>query len=173
MKLTASVLLLLGPACAFAADSINRETTSLCDTINATVLYENAQQRLKAGKYGTASVTFRTLISVYPESPLATQAAEGLRMAEEMEAQSGGPVIRSLRFEHVQPLRRQDVLERFEEREAGLGVERHYDLKAVEEAKTILAELLAERGVTKAKVRVHAREIAPHGVEVTLRVGKR
>src|SRR5579863_9706911 len=49
--------------------------------IEAIDLYQDAQQRMREGRYLAAAFTFQTLISVYPESPLVKQAEEGVRSA--------------------------------------------------------------------------------------------
>ncbi|MBZ5625353.1 MAG: tetratricopeptide repeat protein [Acidobacteriia bacterium] len=140
-------------------------------TINATLLFEDGQARLIAGKYGTARLAFQTLIVVYPESPLVKQAADRMRMAERLEqAQSIGPTVRSLRFENTDPVKVDDIRQRLQEREIELDVEKAYDAKMVEEARRVLTELLAERGVANPRVEVSIREIPPRSVDVAFQV---
>jgi len=149
------------------------EAAEAQNAIDAMLLFEDGQARLLAGKYGTARLAFQTLIAVYPESPLVPRAAEAARSAEELEqSQSKAPIVRSLRFENMQGVKVQDILQRFQEREIDLEVEKAYDAKVVEQAKTVLTEFLAERGVANPRVQVSTREIPPRSVEITFRAGK-
>lgn len=149
------------------------EAAEAQNAIDATLLFEDGQTRLLAGKYGTARLAFQTLIAVYPESPLVPRAAEAARAAEGLErTQSKAPIVRSLRFENMHGVKIQDILQRFQDREIELGVEKSCDAKTVERAKTVLAELLAEKGVPNPRVQVGTREIPPRSVEITFRAGK-
>ena len=149
------------------------EAAEAQNAIDATLLFEDGQARLLAGKYGTARLAFQTLIAVYPESPLVSRAIEAARAAEGLEqAQSKAPIVRSLRFENMQGVKVQDILQRFQEREIELGVEKAYDAKVAEQAKTVLTELLAEKGVANPRVQVSTREIPPRSVEITFLAGK-
>ena len=164
-RLTLQTLVNTYPKSAQAAGARN--------AIEATLLFEDGQQRLLAGKYGTARLAFQTLISVYPESPLVKQAAERMRTSEKLEqAQSSAPIVRSLRFENTEGVEVQDILQRFEEREIELGVEKPYDARMLEEAKAALTELLRERGVANARVKVDTRAMAPRSIEITFRASK-
>jgi outer membrane protein assembly factor BamD (BamD/ComL family) len=149
------------------------EAAEAQNAIDAMLLFEDGQARLLAGKYGTARLAFQTLVVVYPESPLAPRAAEAARAADGMEqAQSKASIVRSLRFENMQGVKVQDILQRFQEREIDLEVEKPCDAKTVQEAKAVLAEFLTERGVANPRVQVSTREIPPRSVEITFRAGK-
>src|SRR5690349_21238762 len=52
------------------------------DEIRAIHLFEDGQARVRDGRYGSATVTFRAVAQVYPESPLAKQAEAASRNAE-------------------------------------------------------------------------------------------
>jgi hypothetical protein len=88
------------------------------------------------------------------------------------QAQSKAPIVRSLRFENMQGVKVQDILQRFQEREIELGVEKACDAQLVDAAKTVLTELLEERGMSTPRVQVSMREIPPRSIELTFRVGK-
>jgi hypothetical protein len=149
------------------------EAVEAQNAIDAALLFEDGQARLYAGKYGTARLAFQTLIAVYPESPLVPRAAEAARAAEELEqAQSRTPIVRSLRFENMQGVEVQDILDRFQDREIELGVEKACEPKLLEAAKTVLTQLLTERGVQDPRVQVSTREIPPRSVEIAFRAGK-
>src|SRR5579863_9944177 len=61
------------------------EAVGAQNAIDAVLLYEDGQARLRSGRYGTASVAFQTLIAVYPESPLVPRAVEAKAAAERLE----------------------------------------------------------------------------------------
>jgi len=146
------------------------EATLSRNEIEPRLLFEDGQERLRTGRYGTAAVTFRTLIAVYPESPLVPSAAKALRHAEELEqVQSNTRIVRSLRFENMAAVEVEEIRQRFEEREIDLELEKPCTDKTLAEAKAVLAELLSERGLTALRVEVHTRELAPRSVEVTFR----
>jgi len=182
MKLLFSLALLLVGAWTIAADpalpdaharSKNLEPMPARNEIDAMLLFEDGQARLRAGKYGTAAVTFQTLIAVYPESPLVARATEALRSSEALEqAQSNSRIVRSIRFESLKGVRIHEVLERFNEREIELAVEKPATVRTMEEAKTALRELLSERGVENPRVEVESREIPPRSLEIVFRVAR-
>jgi hypothetical protein len=149
------------------------EAAGAQNAIDATLLFEDGEARLLAGKYGTAGLAFQTLVAVYPESPLAPRAAEAARSAEALEqSQSKAPIVRSLNFRDMPAVSVEEILQRFQEREIELGVEQPYDAKVVERAKTALTELLEEKGVANPRVQVSTREIPPRSIEVTFRSGQ-
>jgi len=154
-----SLLLLL------AADSL---ATPARHTVDAMLLFEDGQERLKAGKYGTARLAFHALISVYPESPLAEQAREAMRKAERMEERrERASLVHSIRFENARKVSQEEILDRFREREVGIAVEQRCHRRDVDEAKSVLAELLAERGVAHPRVKVAVRRHRARSVDVT------
>jgi hypothetical protein len=149
------------------------EAAEAQNVLDAALLFEDGQARLLAGKYGTASLAFQTLIAVYPESPLVPRAAEAARAAEALEqAQSKAPIVRSLRFEKMPGVKVQEILQRFQEREIELAVEKPFDTTLAERAKSVLTELLAEKGMANPQVQVITREIPPRSIEVVFRAGK-
>jgi tetratricopeptide (TPR) repeat protein len=149
------------------------EAAGAQNAIDALLLFEDGQARLLAGKYGTARLAFQTLVAVYPESPLAPRAAQAAQTAAGLEqAESKAPIVRSLRFENLQGVTVQDILQRFQEREIDLAVEKACDARMLEEAKRVLAEFLAEKGVANPLVQVSTREIPPRSIELTFRVRK-
>ena len=137
-------------------------------TVDAMLLFQDGQERLKAGKYGTAALAFHALISVYPESPLVDEAREAMRKAERMEQKrEHAALVRSIRFENGGQVSVEEILERFREREVGLAVEERCHRRDVDEAKSVLAELLAERGVAHPRVEVAVRRHRARTVDVT------
>jgi outer membrane protein assembly factor BamD (BamD/ComL family) len=149
------------------------EATEAKYAIDAMLLFEDGQARLRAGKYGTAGLAFRTLLAVYPESPLVPRAADAMSTAERLDqAQSNTRTVRSLRFENVGGVKIQDILQRWEEREIELGVEKPCTTRMLEAAKAVLGQFLAEKGFGNARVEVNARDLAPRSVEITFRVVK-
>jgi hypothetical protein len=181
MKMLSGGLLLLVGSYASAADSTqtfvkiypkSTQATAAEQATDAASLFEDAQARLIAGKYGTARLAFQTLVTVYPESPLVKSATAGIRVAEQLEETHGPPKLRSLRFEYTRPVKVEEILQRFEEREVALSVEQPYESKAAEEAKSVLTELLIERGVRNPRVEVKTRNVAPRKIDVTFLVKK-
>jgi outer membrane protein assembly factor BamD (BamD/ComL family) len=149
------------------------EATEAQNAIDALLLFGDGQTRLRSGKYGTARLAFQTLIAVYPESPLVARAADAMEESEKLEqAQSNARIVRSLRFEGMPAVTVEQILQRFQDREIDLAVERPANARMLEEAKTALTELLVERGVANPKVEVSTREIPPRSLEVTFRAAK-
>jgi len=140
------------------------------DAVNARLLLEEGQQRLKQGNPGMAEVTFETLLAVYPESSLVDQAREGLRAAEELEEQA--PTVRSIRFLNFKKVKPQEVVERLRVREARLAVEMPCDDRCIDEAESIVSELVAEKTHAKGHVRAEMRTISTRSVEITFRLTK-
>ena len=148
-----------------AADSLAPPAPHAAD---AMALFEDGQERLKAGRYGTARLAFHALISVYPESPLVGQAREAMLTAERMEQrQERTALVRSIRFQKFPHLSPEEILVRFREREVGLAVEERCHRRDVDEATSVLAELLAERGVAHPRVKVAVRRHRARSVDVT------
>jgi len=148
-----------------AADSL---ATPARHAVDAMLLFEDGQERLKAGKYGTARLAFHALISVYPESPLVEQAREAMRTAARMEERrERASLVRSIRFENARKVSREEILDRFREREVGIAVEQRCHRRDVDEARSVLAELLAERGVAHPRVKVAVRRHRARSVDVT------
>jgi hypothetical protein len=144
------VPLLLVPA--WAADTPDSD---------AARLFDDGQAMLHAGRYGAASVTFRTLLYVYPESDLVALAREELQKSEQLEEQA--PKVRSLRYQlGVAP---EEILAYFNAREISLAVERPYDAREVERARLALDDLLASKG-RKGSVKATVRTIKPHNIEI-------
>ncbi|HUA57259.1 MAG TPA: hypothetical protein VML19_00790 [Verrucomicrobiae bacterium] len=144
------LLLLIVPA--WARTAAPAEDTR--DAVEAARLFDDGMAMLKAGRYGAASVTFRTLLYVYPESGLALQARDELRKSEDLEAQA--PIVRSLRYRLPKAVSLDDVRACFAAREVALGVERPYDARDVERARMALEDLLASKGQKAAvKAAVH------------------
>jgi hypothetical protein len=136
------------------------------DEMSAIHLYEDGQARIRDGRYGPATVTFRAVAQVYPESPLAKQAEAAERLAERKEEHSGGPVVRSISFRHMAPVTARQILDRFGEREVGLAVEQAYRSEDVEQARGVIAGLLAEKGAGSADVKAEIRAVSGNRVKI-------
>jgi outer membrane protein assembly factor BamD (BamD/ComL family) len=140
------------------------------DEIGAIHLFEDGQARERDGRYGSATVTFRALAQVYPESPLAKEAEAASRRAERKQEQNDGPVVRSLTFRNTAPVTAKQILDRFKEREVGLAVDQSYRDDDIDEARKVLAELLAEKGVRNADVRAEVRPMSGNRVKIEFSV---
>ena len=138
---------------------------------DARELFEDGQARLRAGHYGRASVTFATLIAVYPESCLVKQARQAMRSADQQAALQE-PVVRSIRYRTDAHLPVSAIRERFREREVGLCVQTRYDPRDLEYAKTVLTELLIEKGVKQPRVSAEVKPAGPRSVIVAFTAGK-
>ncbi|HYW48542.1 MAG TPA: POTRA domain-containing protein [Bryobacteraceae bacterium] len=160
---TLCCLLLLGAAGLFAAQNGS-------DDRDAQLLLQEGQERLKAGSPGTAKVTFETLIAVYPDSGLVDLAKDGIRAAEEQEEPA--PIVRSIRFQGFKKVKAEEITRRLQVREARLALESPCDERCMDEAQTILSELLSEKGALKGSVRAETRAISPRSIEITFAVVK-
>ena len=144
------------------------------DAIDAARLFDDGQAMLRAGRYGAAEVTFRTLLYVYPESDLAGQARMALRQAEDLDAQA--PVVRSVRFQLPGGLTLEEIRTCFAAREIALAVQQRYEPRDVERARLALQDLLANHGRPAAvKAEVHTVRHAANGgsVEVVFTLAKK
>jgi hypothetical protein len=134
----------------------------------AELLFQDGQARLEAGKYGTAALAFQALYSVYPESPLADRARWLMQKSEALEqAQAHARTVRSIRFAGLHQVSVDEILQRFQDREVGLAVEEHCRPQEVLAARTVLAELLAEKGVAHPKVNVAMRHHSANRMDIT------
>jgi len=145
------------------------------DAVEAARLFEDGQDMLRAGRYGAAGVTFRTLLYVYPESSLAAQARLALRQAEDLEAQA--PVVRSVRYHKLpRTLTTEEIRACFAAREIVLAPEQRYDPRDVERARLALQDLLAARGKpagVRAAVHPNGHPAAPHSVEILFTLARK
>lgn len=138
---------------------------------DAMLLFLDGQERLKAGKYGTARLAFHALISVYPESPLAQQARDAMLTAERLEQKRDrAALVRSIRFENARQVSAEEILDRFREREVGIAVEERCHRRDVDEARSVLAELLAEKGVAHPRVKVAVHRHRARSVDLTFQL---
>ena len=138
------------------------------DEVNASKLYEEGLARMREGRYEAAEFTFQTLIAVYPESHLGKQAEEGMRQAANAHKKlTVGLTVRSVDLASL-GLPEGEVKRVFAEREVRLAAGRAFDPRDVEEARTALTGLLAERGSAGAQIRSEARMAGEHDVDVVL-----
>lgn len=136
------------------------------DEMWAIHLFEDGQARVRDGRYGPATVTFRAVAQVYPESPLAKQAEAASRVAERKEGRTGGPVVRSIAFQHLAPATTRQILDRFGEQEVALAVEQTYRPEDLENARRAIAGLLAEEGVRNPDVRIEVHPLSNNRVKI-------
>jgi hypothetical protein len=141
------------------------------DEIGAIHLFEDGQARVRDGRYGSATVTFRTVAQVYPESPLARQAEAAGRSAERREEQTAGPIVRSLTFRNTGPVTPGEILERLKEREVGLVVEQSLHPEDIDQAREVIVEIMAEKGIPNADVHAELRAASKNrvGIEFIVR----
>jgi hypothetical protein len=136
------------------------------DEMGAIHLFEDGQAHIRDGRYGPATVTFRTVAQVYPESPLAKQAEAASRIAERQEERTGGPIVRSIAFQHMAPATAHQILDRFAEREVGLAVEQTYRPEDLGPARHAIAGLLAEKGIHNVDVRAEVHALSNNRVRI-------
>ena len=92
--------------------------------------------------------------------------ASGLAVAQDQ------VVVRAIRFEHFKKVPVTEILDRLNEREVRLAVERPYRLEDAEQARRCIAELLAEKGKPNARIEIATRVVAPRRVEVRFKLLK-
>jgi TolA-binding protein len=145
------------------------EVEEVKDATDAAVLFVEGVDRLAKGQYGTARVTFQTLISVYPESALVPLAKEALERSEVLEGESIR-TVQEVRFHNIKHVSEQEILQRFQEREVGLELQAPFDPQDVQQAKDVLAEMLKERGMKNPRVEAKTRYLAARRVAVVFTV---
>jgi len=159
-------------AAALAADTIDSRDCrehflTSNDSADVRVLFDEARNYMREGRYGTARVAFRTLVAVYPESCLVGPAREFIADLDEREP---AQVIRAVRFDGLRRVSPREALERFDALEIGLAADMRFQQESVDEAKGVLRDLLAEKGFSNAQVTATTKSIAPRQVEVTFHV---
>ena len=163
---TLCTLLLLG-AVALVAPAQNSPDR---DATNARLLLEEGQQRLMLGQAGMARVTFETLLAVYPESNFVSQAKEGLRTAEELDEQA--PTVKAIHFLNFKKVKPREIVDRLRDREARLAIEQPCDERCVQEAQSIVSEMMTERGRAKMRVIAEMRTVSAWAIEITFKLVK-
>ncbi len=76
-------------------------------------------------------------------------------------------VIRSLRYQGFKGIAPDEVASRFKDRGVRVAVEQAYDPAQVDSARTVLQELLTEKGSMAVEVTSAVRQVPPRSVEVT------
>jgi Flp pilus assembly protein TadD len=138
--------------------------------IDATMLFEEGQARAKAGRNETARVAFETLVAVYPENPLVPRAQAAI--AALPARKQPRPVVQSLEFRDVDAVPADDIRAELDAREVRLSVGQPCRAKDVEQAKTVLGEILAEKGITHVRIEAQTRTRSPNAVAVIFTVEK-
>lgn len=140
--------------------------TRALDEISAIHLFQDGQARIRDGRYGPATVTFRAVAQVYPESPLARQAEAASRSAERKEEKNGPPLVRAISFQGTAPANAREIFTRFREREIGLAVDQPYRPADLEQARAAIASLLAEKGVRNVQVLAGVSPLSGNRVKI-------
>jgi outer membrane translocation and assembly module TamA len=81
-------------------------------------------------------------------------------------------VVRSIKFANFQQVSVEEILDRLNEREVRLAVEKPYHPEDAKEARRHIAQLLAEKGRPDARIAIATKVIAPRSVEVQFRLVK-
>ena len=139
--------------------------------IDATMLFEEGQARMKAGKYENALLAFQTLIAVYPDNPLADRAKSAVQSIGEKQ-KGKRPVVKGVEFRDVQALSADEIRAAMDQREVRLSVGKPFRARDLEQAKTALEEILAEKGEHNARVQAETRTVPPNAVDVIFTVEK-
>jgi outer membrane protein assembly factor BamA len=89
------------------------------------------------------------------------------------QAQTNAPVIRSIKYEGFKGVSMDDVISRLRDRGVRVAVEQMYDPAQVDTARTVLQELLTEKGRKGVEVKSSVRRIPPASVEVVFEAVKK
>jgi hypothetical protein len=76
------------------------------------------------------------------------------------------PIVRSIKYENFRRITIQEILRTFEEKGVNLKVEMAFDQTEVDHAKTVLTDLLMERGRPNPRVKVDVAMIPPRSIEI-------
>jgi len=79
-------------------------------------------------------------------------------------------VVKAMEFRDVAAVSPDEIRAAMEAREVRLGVGRPYRSRDIEQAKTALTEILAEKGVANARVQAQTRAVPPDAVDVIFTV---
>lgn len=80
--------------------------------------------------------------------------------------------VRSIQFRDFQQVSKEEILERLNEREVRLVVEKPYRPEYAEEARFYLAQLLSEKGCPNARIEIETKVVSRGAVEVRFRLLK-
>jgi outer membrane protein assembly factor BamA len=78
--------------------------------------------------------------------------------------------VRSIKFADFQDVSTSEILDRLNEREVRLAVEKPYRPEDAKEAREYIAQLLAEKGRPDARIEIATKIVARHRVEVQFRL---
>ncbi|MEI9971561.1 MAG: POTRA domain-containing protein [Ignavibacteriota bacterium] len=137
--------------------------------IDATLLFEEGQARMKGGKYETARLAFETLTAVYPDNPLVSRAKSAVEAIDGKE-KSTRPVVKSMEFRDVDVVPVDEIRAAMNAREVRLSVGQPCRSKDVQQAKEALEEILAEKGLTHVRVEAQTHAVPPDAVAVVFTV---
>jgi outer membrane protein assembly factor BamA len=82
------------------------------------------------------------------------------------EAQAQSPVIRSIQYLGFKEVKAEEIASRFKDRDVRVALEQTYDQAQVDKARTVLQEMLTEKGRNGVEVKSTARHLPPKSVEV-------
>ncbi|MCS6886365.1 MAG: outer membrane protein assembly factor BamA [Acidobacteriota bacterium] len=82
------------------------------------------------------------------------------------------PIIRDITYEGLKSIQESDIIQRFRERRVQVTKESRYDPVAVEQARRILAEMLAERGKPHAQIDPQVEDISATTVAINFVVNE-
>ena len=81
-------------------------------------------------------------------------------------------LVRAIKFENFKHVSTTEILDRLKERETQLRVEWPFQPQYAEEARSRIAELLAEKGRPNARIEIATKAVAPQRVEVRFKLLK-
>jgi hypothetical protein len=135
-------------------------------------LFDEAQRYMREGRFDTGRCALETLIGVYPESPLAAQAKAAIRASYQAEKrQSVTLTVRNIEIRRL-GIPYEEIRRQFDAHEVALAKGRAYDPRDVEQARAVLADLVAEKGSPGARIRMEARAVRPHRVDIVFSLVK-
>lgn len=82
------------------------------------------------------------------------------------------PVIRDITYEGLKSVQESDIIQRFREKRVQVTKESRYDPVAVEQAKRVLAEILAEKGKPNAQIDPQVEEISATTVAINFAINE-
>src|SRR5271154_3586653 len=98
-------------------------------------LYNKGVQLLETGKGDAARQAFQTIIDKYPTDAYAKLAHEGMDK----------PLVASITYKELKGISEREIRKEFELANARLVVGRPFDVAAVDQARTMLAQMMIKR----------------------------
>jgi len=82
------------------------------------------------------------------------------------------PMIRDIKYQGLKSLTTTEILDKFKEKKAGLGLETPFDPSKVQRAITILTEMLAEKGRQYAEIKAEFIDMPPNGKQINFLINE-